>query len=108
MVTRLEQTHAHHECGTHTGRCAYGRFSAFHGGESALKTGDGGVGRAGVGIAVFRACKTPCRGFCIGLQKAAGQIQRFRVFAVLAGVYGNTHGERVAVQIVRKFSGCHA
>ena len=107
MVACLEQAHAHHENRTHAAGRAKGGFGAFECRQALLETGDRRVGGTRVGEAFFGAGKAPGRRFGVRLHEAAGQVQRFGVFAVLAFVHGNAHGQRVAVQVVRQFSGRH-
>ena len=84
MVARFEQSHGHKQNGRHAAGGGCGSFRAFQRGQALLERGYGGVGRAGVGVAVFRKRKVVRRSFAVGLHKAAAQIQRFGVFTILA------------------------
>jgi hypothetical protein len=77
---------------------ADGGLGAFHGGQALLEAGDGGVGRAAVGVALLRVREALRRGLGVGLHEAAGEVQRLGVLAPLAGRQAGAHGERVAVQ----------
>ena len=98
MVASLEQAHAHHEGGAHAGRRADGGLSAFERSQTPLETRHGRIGGARIGEAFLGAGETAHGGFGVGLHETAGQKQRLRVFAVLAGLECDAHSERVAMQ----------
>ncbi|MCY1378309.1 hypothetical protein D9M69_659330 [compost metagenome] len=98
VVAGLEQAHAHHEDGRHARGGGDAGLGAFERGQPLLEAGHRGVAVASVGEA-FLVAREAARGrFGAGLHVAAGEVQGFGVFAVLASFDSFAHGQRVAMQ----------
>ena len=67
--------------------------------EALLKAADGGVACARVGVAVFGVGEVVGAGAGVGLHKAAGEVQGFAVFVVLAAGQGLAYGLGVGVPV---------
>jgi len=99
MVAAFEQPHAHQQDRRHAAGSANAGLGAFHRGQALLHARNRGVAETRIDVALFLVGKAPRGRGGIGLDKAAGQIQRFRVFSVLAFVNGRAHGQGVQVQV---------
>ena len=99
MVATFEQSHAHEQNRPHAGGRANARFGALQSRQALLHAADRGVAQTGIGIALFFARKSTCRSGRVRLDISTGEIQGFRVFAVLAARHGGTHRLGVTVQI---------
>jgi hypothetical protein len=101
MVAAAQQAHTQQQYRRHAAGGGNRGFSAFQCGQAQFHAGDSRVADPGVGVAVFLIGKALAGGFGIGLHKTAGQVQRFRVFAVLAAFDADAYRQRVTVQVFR-------
>ena len=104
MVARFQQTQTHQQNGRHAAGGANGSFGAFQSSQALLKGADRRVGGARIGVPIFLTRKTACRCRCIGLHKAAGQVQRFGVFPILAARHRLAHSQGVRVKAGRQIA----
>ena len=98
MVAGLEQRKTHQQDGRHAAGRGNRRLRALHRRQPLLEARHRGIGRAGIGVALFLAGKAPRCGGGVGLDEAAAQVQRFRMLAKLAARYCLAHRQGVGVQ----------